>query len=171
MFPHRWRQIVQYNKLMKTMRIDKKGFTLIELLVVISIIGILASFSYVSYLSSQKVARDTQRRSDINQYRLKLEQFANTGQNSYPIGPSYVSAYKTGGTNSVLCNDLGMSPCLEDPSPGSGYYYFVDSSGVNFKLYVELEAAGGWWEVCSEGKSGFLATQTPGPSNASGCDL
>jgi len=50
-------------------KVENLGFTLIELLVVISIIGILASLTLVSYTGAQKQTRDTQRRSDLNQYR------------------------------------------------------------------------------------------------------
>lgn len=136
----------------------KKGFTLIELLVVISIIGILAAFSYVSFLSSQMTARDTQRRSDLNQYKIKLEIYANgVGVGNYPTG--YTTAAVIG---SSLCTTLTMSPCLADPLTGTGYdYYYADDaadSGSTYKMFAKLESAAGYWEVCSEGKSGFVPT-------------
>ena len=55
----------------------KKGFTLIELLIVISIIGILVTIVSASFVTSQKQARDVQRKSDLKQYQNALENFAN----------------------------------------------------------------------------------------------
>lgn len=52
---------------------SNKGFTLIELLVVIAIIGIMSSLSILGYQSSQKKARDGQRKSDLAQVKKAME--------------------------------------------------------------------------------------------------
>ena len=49
------------------------GFTLIELLIVITIIGILAGLAFVSYTYAQKKTRDTQRKSDLTQFKKAME--------------------------------------------------------------------------------------------------
>lgn len=142
----------------------KKGFTLIELLVVISIIGILASLTLVSYSGAQKQTRDTQRRSDLAQYRNGLENYAANNNGLYP-------RYTT--RQSVTTNPCGVlrpnyiSACPSDPTGGTFVYYYCSDGGGNdgtaratkYVLWVALET-GGYWEVCSDGRSGKLAAGT-----------
>ena len=142
----------------------KKGFTLIELLVVISIIGILASLTLVSYTGAQKQTRDTQRRSDLNQYRNALESYAASNGGMYP-DDSLSGAVEA----SKLCSSPFFSPfmsmCPSDPmEPSHSYVYGANGSGdtgtpvaSNYFLYVKggLET-GGTWVVCSTGKVGKI---------------
>lgn len=51
------------------------GFTLIELLIVVSILGILSTIGMFAIGSKIKLARDSDRRVDIYEIRLGLEQF------------------------------------------------------------------------------------------------
>lgn len=60
-----------------------RGFTLIELLIVITIIGILAGSGVFMIGSKLKQARDSDRRVDIYEIQLGLEQYFND-QNVYP---------------------------------------------------------------------------------------
>lgn len=140
----------------------KKGFTLIELLVVISIIGILASLTFVSYSGAQKQTRDTQRRSDLAQYRNGLENYAASNEGMYP---SYTSAGAvTGDLCSVLKPDF-ISDCPDDPTEGEDYYYQSDgpndglASATKYILYADLETATLWY-VCSSGVSDKTAEET-----------
>ena len=138
----------------------KKGFTLIELLVVISIIGILASLAMVSYSGAQKQTRDTQRRSDLAQYRNGLEEYAASNNGLYP---NYGSATQL---TSVCSSDLSefISDCtVDDPfatSTPSQHYYYRSSGTIEYIIYADLETAG-YWFVCSSGKSGTKDTGTP----------
>ena len=141
----------------------KKGFTLIELLVVISIIGILASLTFVSYSGAQKQTRDTQRRSDLAQYRNGLENYAASHNGIYPVVTG------SGKTVDEICGagkDLEefLSGCPDDPLdsaaiPGRHYYYRSDSGGTKYILYADLETAT-YWYVCSSGISNKTATDT-----------
>ena len=49
------------------------GFTLIELLIVLSILGVLTTLGFQSFIASQRKARDAQRKSDLNQIQKALE--------------------------------------------------------------------------------------------------
>lgn len=138
----------------------KNGFTLIELLVVISIIGILAALSLVSFSTAQKQARDTQRKSDLKQYQTSLESFANKQSSSlYPSRTSAINA-------SNLCTTLGISgSCPQDPSsPTKVYYYISDGSGdpgsdaTKYILWAALDSSANYFIVCSTGKTGMSAT-------------
>jgi general secretion pathway protein G len=139
----------------------KKGFTLIELLVVISIIGILASLTLVSYTGAQKQTRDTQRRSDLNQYRNALETYASSNDGVYPDSLSSI-----GDLCSVLSPSY-MSTCPSDPTASSSYGFYSSASGDEYVVYGGLETTGAYWEVCSNGTSGNVDTE---PADST-CDL
>ncbi len=142
---------------------NKKGFTLIELLVVISIIGTLAALSLVAFGPSQKQARDIQRKSDLKQYQTALENFANNNNSLYP---SRRGTYPL----SMMCSALGITgTCPEDPKTDYRYIYISDGSGTGiinatqYLMWSVLEGSGGYWIVCSGGKSG---TSTSVPTNS-----
>ncbi|MDB5178020.1 MAG: putative Fimbral protein [Candidatus Saccharibacteria bacterium] len=61
----------------------KKGFTIIELIVVVSVIGILAAISIVSYNGSQARARNTKMAVAVEQYRDGFENYL-TKNGQYP---------------------------------------------------------------------------------------
>jgi prepilin-type N-terminal cleavage/methylation domain-containing protein len=138
----------------------KSGFTLIELLVVISIIGILASLTLVSYTGAQKQTRDTQRRSDLNQYRNALESYAASNSGAYPVAAAGVVT-SICGTGKVL--EKFIASCPADPVGGT-YVYKYWSDGTDFTLWGGLET-GGFWKICSNGKSGKSST------DSESCDL
>ncbi len=145
--------------------IKKKNlaFTLIELLVVISVIGILAALSLASFSTAQKQAKDTQRKSDLKQYQNSLESYANKNSGLYPSRTT-----SGGATTSVICTDLGLTGCPEDPKYSSSdpsWAYKYQSDGTNlgtatatkFVLWGKLESSTNYWVVCSSGKSGTKA--------------
>ena len=104
-----------------------KGFTLIELLVVISIISLLASIVISNLEDMRAKARDSQRISDMNQFRLAFEQAKKDGPfNSF----YYFTEGQAGYTLAVdKLVDSGYLPYIpEDPSGqrGTNGYMFLN---------------------------------------------
>ena len=115
-----------------------KGFTLIELLIVLSIIGILATISLVSYGSTQERARDSRRKQDLDTLKktLELAKQDTPGVYYYPntlasLAPNYIkvvptdpktaTAYiyaptPTGCTSTSICTNYSLTACLENRS-------------------------------------------------------
>jgi type IV pilus assembly protein PilA len=122
----------------------QKGFTLIELLVVIAIIGILAALILAALNSAQKGARDSQRKSDMNQYKTALAQYK-ADQGSYPAQAAATAMTSTNAPYSALSPNY-MAAFLSDPTSGSSYYYIGSSS--QFGVCADLERdAGSRFEV------------------------
>ncbi len=140
-----------------------EGFTLIELLITIAILGILSSLTVVMTTKHQKTARDAQRKSDLNQFRILLENFANSNGGLY-------KSYTTVQYCTKICTDLGITTgCPADPNGSGAYYYTTDgtSSGVtnatNYVIYGKLELPSSpstYYIICQNGKSGTVAPFT-----------
>jgi len=120
----------------------KRGFTLIELLIVIVIIGTLATFFIANYLGVRKIARDSQRKSNLRQIRAAIELIrSDTG--SYPLMPLYTidcptsSPLKVGAV--IYMNKI---PC--DPSsisflggPDGDYFYLLTGNTYTLQACIE----------------------------------
>lgn len=172
------------NKVLSIDKMNKKAFTLIEVLVAISIVAVLMSLALVSYGGSRAQARDAQRKSDLNQYRNALENFASANSGIYTSRASRREA-------EVLCNPSAGEPGELDPNfisscpidprfyngslEGYRYYYHSNGSGAGvidatrYVLFAKLES-GQFWEVCSDGRTGVIADpdQSPPPSDDGG---
>jgi len=142
------------------------GFTLIELLVVISIIGILASLLLARFSSAEKSGRDTRRKSDLNQYRTALENYAVKTNGLYPSYTGTIDASVS------LCSALGatyIASCPQDPrQDGSTYYYRYLSNGAGspninatqYILWAKMERETNlYWYVCANGKAAEKTAQ------------
>lgn len=138
------------------------GFTLIELIIVMSLIGALAAIALVNFQGAQRDARDAQRRSDLKQYQISLESYANSNNGFYPARPAAAGV----GASTTLCTDLGsnfMASCLEDPWQSTdGRVYSYQSNGTDgnddatrFVLWAQLEKTTNTWVVCSNGQTGL----------------
>lgn len=148
-------------------RVIRRGFTLIELLVVISIIGILTAFALTSYTGAQKQSRDSQRKSDINQYRIALEAYASANNDKYPS-----RAIASGANIENVFTDsdetIYLSSTPLDPVNSGSYVYKYKSDGsgaggptaTKYVIWGGLET-GGIWIVCSNGKLGKVSSFTP----------
>ncbi len=111
---------------------NNKGFTLIELLVVIFIIGILAGVILPNFVSSRERARDSRRKSDLNEVRSALRLYYNDNQ-SYPLA----GTFSFGSSWSPY-----MQQVPQDSVDGREYNYCVGADGDNFLVCASLENAG-----------------------------
>jgi len=117
----------------------KKGFTLIEILVVVTIIGLLAAVTSVTYSQISKQSRDAKRKTDLEQTRAAVEMYR-SNNNSYPIT---ISA----GTS--ICDPAGCPPTGNkylnkvptDPKYPT-YTYYYSGSVSNYTLGAYLETGG-----------------------------
>lgn len=138
----------------------KRAFTLIELLIVIAIIGILATIVSVNYPSYIKRARDTQRKSDLKQYQVALENYANQHSSVYPI------------SGTIALDSVTPGPVDPEVSvSGYGYKYLSDADGLNYVIWAKLEkpttGTTSYWISCANGKTGESAT-APADTSCSG---
>jgi prepilin-type N-terminal cleavage/methylation domain-containing protein len=112
----------------------RTGFTLLELIVVMAIIAILAAAGMASYAASQRQARDSRRKADIQAIHSALEQLYNC---------STPQAYPGGLVSPMVCPDgtVVMQLVPDDPQGGS-YNYALNGTG-GYLLQATLETPTG----------------------------
>ena len=128
----------QVQPVLSKMKKEKnKGFSLIELLVVITIIGVLIGVSFVGFSQARKSARDSKRKSDLEQIRSALEIYRNDlktyyASDSFPFGSSF-----SAGT------DVYMQLVPQDTlSPTYQYRYnFISANTYCICAYLETLSA------------------------------
>ncbi len=99
----------------------QKGFTIIELLIVIAIIAILALLVLNNFQGAQAKARDSQRRTDINNVHAKLEEFYNE-KSGYPnenLTTTLLPGMDAGSLKDSDDNDMQMSFDTAATAPAS----------------------------------------------------
>lgn len=112
---------------------NTKGFTFVELLVVITIIAVLSGVAMVSFTGTNKNARDSRRRLDLEQIRSALE-ICRSEDGSYPLSI---------GTTITCGGQVYLDPVPEDPKEGQvGYgYQYTYISGTAYTLCaLKMEA-------------------------------
>lgn len=129
------------------------GFTLMELLIAITILGIMAAFLSGNFISSQKKARDAQRKADLNQLQNALELYLND-KGVYPdssggliVGCGDCHAVPGNcvfsqqpefrDTIPANCGTTYMKRLPKDPVATQTYYFWSDA--VSYKIYTCLE--------------------------------
>ena len=147
-----------------TLNAQKNGFTLIEFMVVMSLIAILSSLAIGNFMGSQKRGRDVRRQSDLNQYRIALENYASVFGSVYPAGLS-------GAAQTVLATPLAnyVSGFPTDPQ-GGNYRYVSSADGSSYVLDACMEVQKKLFEMCSNGKSGVTTSDCTVAADST-CDL
>ncbi len=74
----------------------RNGFSLIELLVVSAIIGVMACVGLVSFSSAQVKARDSKRRSDMQEIQQSFEQYY-SDNSTYAVAQATMAVSLPGG--------------------------------------------------------------------------
>ncbi len=103
----------------------KKGFTLVELLIVIAIISTLVAIQTFVYINSQRTARDSKRRADLENIRAALEQYR-SNNNTYPQTSRIVfnsSCTKNSGLQDDNAN-IYINPLPGDPYCQIYHYFY-----------------------------------------------
>jgi general secretion pathway protein G len=131
------------NKKQKTnLQIWKQGFTLIELLIVIAIIGVLTSISVFALSGSRQSARDTKRKTDLEQIRSALEIYK-SDCSRYPASLTFNSTLVGNGTNCPAANTY-MQLVPQDTVSGRNYAYKATGSpATSYVICASLEDTAG----------------------------
>lgn len=126
----------------------KNGFTLLEILVVITIIALISSIGYASYVNSLRKSRDGKRKTDIEQIRSALEIYKSDNGN-YPAVAACDASFPAGYIN----------PYPADPrSPTYRYCYKpVGAPAQTYTLCSYLESGGPGAPGCAAGDCGSSA--------------
>lgn len=117
----------------------RAGFTLIELLITVSVMVVLMTLAVVGVRSTQANARDTERKTDIENIARGLEQLYKNGGNGVAAGtyPGHNNFYYDIGTNT-----------WESYAPGSSKASFTSPSGTYGLLLICIfENPSGYWST------------------------
>lgn len=109
----------------------KSGFSLIELLVSIAVIAMVMAVLFPNFMGFRQRARDTQRKSDLNQIQKALEMYKlDQNPQSYPTSFAALSCgscFSSGGgcTGNVYMRKF---PC--DPGGAAPTYIYITVTGT-----------------------------------------
>jgi len=152
---------------------NRQGFTLMELLIVMVILSILVAIATGTYATSSKRGRDNRRKNDLRSVATALETYY-SDKGRYPTGVGGVmmgcgagdtGACSWGDSGSGFTDQYGTLYMVLIPSDpiDSQTYYYVSSSGTDYKLYAKLENA----YDAGDGvlQSGYASTNCSSDSN------
>ena len=118
----------------------RNSYTLIEILVVVTIIGLIAAISTVSYTILSKQSRDATRKADLEQVRSAIEMYrSNNASGLYPTGftmPCNSVVAINDATNTYLSR-IPQDPKCSTSIPTYNYYYSSDGLDYTIAAYLE----------------------------------
>ncbi len=121
----------------------KGGFTMVELIVVLTIVAILAAISFVSYTSMMSDARNSVRKTDMSEMKVRLRGIAQkVGAYPLPSAPFAMTnsgylAVNQGNTDTVETEE-GGSP-RKDPKSKTSYVYSTVTNRHGYQIGMILE--------------------------------
>lgn len=125
-----------------------RGFTFIEILVVVTIIAVISGIAVATYTTTNRKARDSRRKADLEQVRSALE-LCRAEAGRYPA-TVYNPANPNASGQTLLCDDAQtyLNPLPTDPY-GSGAFsasYYYTYNRLTLTTYqlcaVKLEETG-----------------------------
>ena len=139
---------MMYSKYMHlpSVKINFRGFTLMELMITVSIIAVLAAVGATTYSQSQKLARDSRRKSDLRSIAVALELYyqknkrypCNSAPGTYQYSYNTTSNWITDNCSpSVALNPTYINQVPVDPLNNGNQVM----TGVNYSYgyYSELQ--------------------------------
>jgi len=137
---------------------DRRGFTIVELIITISIMAILLTLGTVSLSSSQANARDSERKTDIENIALHIETYYTSGfDGSYEVG-RYPSTNFIGQETTTAIPDIDPKSLI---APGQSTSSFIAATNntqttegispqptINQYVYQPLQQSG---NLCTTG--------------------
>lgn len=122
-------------KLLPKFSKNPQGFTLVELLVVVTIISILSVIAIVVFTGTQKGARDSRRRGDIEALSKALETHYNSTANQYCLG-------NAGTYCAPLASWFAGNAVPADPQTNAQYSGLPANGATSYNVCATLEAGG-----------------------------
>ncbi len=122
----------------------KKGFTIIELIISISIIMILSTMWFVSYINNISDARDSERKTDISLISSSLKLYKQR-RGLYPTSWDYfnvTNSWKVVAMQWFLNTSVALSTLDEvplDPYLEIPYFYSTTSNKQEFQVALSVE--------------------------------
>jgi general secretion pathway protein G len=124
--------------------IKKNGFTLVELLVVLAILSLLATVGFGQYRTSQKKARDAQRKADLDNIGRAVEMYYNDN-GVYPLGDDGLISVDGAqiGWDEQLIKEYSDQSVVYMKSlpidPADNQHYCYQSTGSYYRVFAVLE--------------------------------
>ena len=116
----------------------KKAFTLIELLVVIAIIGSLSALFLPNFMAVRERARDSQRKSDLNQIQKAFELYKqDQTPTAIPLSLPTINVCWSSGAD--CAGNVYMNKFPGDPNRTPNNYYYVNNGNLTYTLCACLE--------------------------------
>lgn len=150
---------------------NRRGFTIVELLVVVVIIGVLAAITVVAYGGVQAEARDSTRKSDLNQLRTAISQYyakegdyaqsgCGNGTGTGYLNSDYDGAGPYLSVNACLVSKGYLKKAMIDPSGSSS------CSGLNCYTYMKASCASGTYLYAHISSKSQTSSDTDGTCQA-----